>query len=183
MYLFVLINLIQFQIIKELLYFHLYRPEKRWMSSITTCKKHALCIPWNTGKSFTLIPSVPGRCLRISAPCTVPTLPTKKRKRSWCVPGCRARVCTPSAGSLPWIIRQYGLPDRAAVPTWFETFPHRMQNYGVHPVWINKSSEVKIKLYFVLKWYIFCKFFNFCSQDSWGDKIKDMHIWAMFIFY
>lgn len=29
----------------------------------------------------------------------------------------------------------------------------------------------------------FLYFYNFHSQDSWGDKIKDMQIWAMFIFF
>lgn len=143
-YLYVLINVINFRLKRNCIFFHSYRPEKQWVSSITTCKRHALCIPWNTGKSFTLIPSVPKKCLRISAPCIEPTLPTKKRKHSWCVLGCRARVCTTGAGSFPWITRQYGLPDRAAVQTWFETFPHQMLNYGVHPVWINKSAGVNL---------------------------------------
>lgn len=39
------------------------------------------------------------------------------------------------------------------------------------------------EFYFVWKWYNFWFFFNFHSQDSWGDKIKDMQIWAMFIFF
>ena len=143
LYIFLVIPLLDL-ILGTVFFFHSYRPEKQWMSSITTCKRHALCIPWNTGKSFTLIPSVPKKCLRISAPCIEPTLPTKKRKHSWCVHGCRARVCTTGAGSFPWITRQYGLPDRAAVPTWFETFPHQMPNYDVHPVWINKSAGVNL---------------------------------------